>query len=89
MAHDERFAREFEAARQAAADTLEAGCRRRDQLGVDESVCYRGTVSLASAATRPASQHVRLKRIVGGELAIGLPLVHPVPLSLEYVAGVM
>ena len=29
MAHDERFAREFEAAWQAAADALEAGCRRR------------------------------------------------------------
>ena len=53
MAHDERFAREFEAARQAAADALEAGCRRRDQLGVDESVCYRGAVSSGERSHAP------------------------------------
>ena len=53
MAHDERFAREFEAARHAAADALEAGCRRRGQLGVDESVCYRGAVSSGERSHAP------------------------------------
>jgi hypothetical protein len=44
IAHDERFARDFDAARQAAADLLEAECRRRGQDGVDEPVYYRGAV---------------------------------------------
>ena len=44
IAHDERFARDFDAAREAAADVLEAECRRRGQDGVEDPVYYRGQV---------------------------------------------
>ena len=44
LAHDEQFARDFDAARHAAADVLEAECRRRGVDGVDEPVYYRCTV---------------------------------------------
>ena len=59
MAHDERFAREFEAAWQAAADALEAGCRRR----VDESVCVSRRGFLWRAQPRaPHSMPVRTRK---------------------------
>jgi len=39
---DEAFAREFEDAKHAATDVLEAACRRRGKDGVSEPVFYRG-----------------------------------------------
>ena len=44
LADDERFAREFDAARETAADVLEAECRRRGLEGVEEPVYYQGQV---------------------------------------------
>ncbi len=42
--HDERFARDFDEARQTAADVLEAECRRRADEGVAEPIYHHGEI---------------------------------------------
>jgi len=44
IAREAAFARQFEDAKDAATDVLEAECRRRGQYGVEVPVYYRGQV---------------------------------------------